>query len=630
MGLRQLSLQKDYRSGQDRIIDDFFRVCLRYSKSYWRAVGYFSSTALESFGTPLAEFIKNDGHIRLVTSVELSQADLEAIENGIPRKVVCTERLQQIIDTDFADGVGDGTVRLARLLELGRLEIQIAVPKNGTGIYHEKIGLFLDEEDFVAFTGSSNESRNALENNRECVDVYTSWESEERATRKLVHFRELWSHQDVGVEVFSFPQALRKKLLRICDRNGRAGTFGGTSGVANKWRHQEKALQLFVASERGVLNMATGTGKTRIALNILRTLFEQDEIDTVIVCAYGNDLLDQWRKEILSIRKLVPNTLRVLRHYREHREIQNFTVDPIDAILLVSHEPVAHVLRRLTGQQGNRTLLIYDEVHALGSPENRRRLRGLSEKIRFRLGLSATPERMYDKEGNDFIANHVGPVLMTFDLDRAIKRGILAPFDYHPLSFELTSSDRERITAIHARRKALEAEGTPMSEIDLWIQLARVHKTSKAKLPVFAEFIEQHKQLLERCIIFVETMEYGKAVLEIVHEHRPDFHTYFSGEDSKTLEKFASGDLECLITCHRLSEGIDIKSLNTVILFASDKARLETIQRIGRCLRVDPNNPQKVASIVDFVRTGSAGSAPNTDEQRREWLEALARVRSTS
>ncbi len=126
-----------------------------------------------------------------------------------------------------------------RLLEMGRLEIQIAIPKTGTGIYHEKIGLFIEGKDFVAFTGSSNESRMAFENNRECVDVYTSWGIPSRAVRKREHFAELWERRDRGVEVFSFPEAARRKLLRVVGEweAGRRQRRHQDS----KWRHQDEA-----------------------------------------------------------------------------------------------------------------------------------------------------------------------------------------------------------------------------------------------------------------------------------------------------------------------------------------------------------------------------------------------------
>lgn len=627
MSLRDIQFQEDYRSGYDNIVEDFFRPALREAQHYWRAVGYFSSSALEAFGSPLGEFINNGGDIRLVTSVELSETDLRAIENGAPREDICAHRLEQIIEDEFADGVGDGTARLARLLEMGRLEVKIAVPKTGSGIYHEKVGLFFDGDDFAAFTGSSNESRNAFENNRECVDVYPSWDSPSRAARKRAHFEALWDRNDEGVEVYSFPEAVRKKLLRVVGE-WEAGRRQRQQ-QDKKWRHQEEAHTAFLAAERGVLNMATGTGKTRTALKILQALFERDEIDTVIVCTDGNDLLDQWYRELLAVRKTMGRNLRVFRQYRDSKELQSFALEPKNALLLVSREPVAMALRQLSTQEGRRTLLVHDEVHGLGSPGNRTRLAGLSDSVRFRLGLSATPEREYDQDGNAFIEDHIGPVLkgVEFGLKEAIERGILAPFDYYPLDFELTDADRERIAGIYRKRKAREAAGNPMSDTELWIDIARVYKTSEAKLPVFADFIDGHQDLLKRCIVFTETMEYGSLVLEIVHKYRPDFHTYFSGEDAETLRKFARGELECLITCHRISEGIDIKSLNTVILFSSERARLETIQRIGRCLRTNPDNPEKIANIVDFIRDGSEGDDLNADEERRDWLSELAAVR---
>lgn len=624
MSLRDFEFQKDYRSGYDNIVDDFFRPSLARSKAYWRAVGYFSSSALESFGAPLGEFIRNGGHIRLVTSIELSLADVNAIENGTPRKNICFERLEQIIDSDFADGVGDGTSRLLRLLEIGRLEIQIAVPKHGTGIYHEKVGLFFDEHDFVAFTGSSNESRNAFENNRECVDVYPAWTSPDRARRKKAHFKELWEHTDRGVEVYTFPDAMSQKLLRRCsewevDRRQRNREF-------NKWRHQDIAQEKFLVAERGILNMATGTGKTRTAINILRTLYERDSIDTVIISTNGNDLLDQWYRELLAQRKQIG--ARVFRHYATYRDVQDFLLELERAILLVSRKTLAVALRQLSVEKAHRTLLIHDEVHGLGSRANRDQLCGLSDNVRFRLGLSATPEREYDEEGSEFLLNNVGSELMRFDLANAIKREILAPFNYFPLQYELTTDDKQRIRNVFTRRSARAAEGNPMSDEEIWIEIAKVYKTASAKLPIFEDFIRRNQHLLERCIIFVETQAFGHEVLELIHTYRSDFHTYFSGEESETLKRFAYGDLECLITCHRLSEGIDIRSLNSVVLFSSARARLETIQRMGRCLRTDPKCPGKFANVVDFICQSDIGDAQNADRDRAEWLTALSTVRA--
>ena len=629
MSLRDIAYREDYLSGYDDIVEDFFRPSLRNARDYWRAVGYFSSSAFEALGSTLSDFIKRDGRIRLVTSVEFSADDLKAIESGIAKQEICAQRVDRIIDEEFADGAMDGSLRLIRLLELDSLEIRIAVPKTGTGIYHEKIGIFLNGRDYVAFTGSSNESLNAFANNRECIDVYTSWDSAVRASRKRKHFETLWAHRDKGVEVYGFPEAAKKKLLRISERNRPSPQLLLQDP---KWRHQQEALDTFLVAERGVLDMATGTGKTRTALMILQELFKRRDINTVVVCAKGNDLLDQWNRELLIAREAVGRDIRVWQHYGDHRDLQEFKLEPANSVLVVSRDPTARIpaasaLRHLTADQSARTLLIHDEVHGLGSPDCRERLDGLSNRIRFRLGLSATPQREYDEDGNAFIDDHIGPVIMSFGLEDAIKRGVLAPFDYHPLPFALTDADRERRFKLFSRRKASEEAGQPMSKTDFLISLANIYKNSEAKLPAFSKFIADRQDLLRRCIVFVPTVEYGNAVLNIVHRYRADFHTYFSGEPPDTLARFARGDLECLITCHRLSEGIDIRSLNSVILFSSDRARLETIQRLGRCLRTDPDDPRKIASVVDFIRDGRGGEEYNADEERRDWLLDLSELR---
>ena len=314
------------------------------------------------------------------------------------------------------------------------------------------------------------------------------------------------------------------------------------------------------------------------------------------------------------------------RNYDTHHEAEWFRLSPASAVFLASRRALPSVLENLDFGVAQRTLLIHDEVHGLGSPSNRTRLHGLSESIRYRLGLSATPEREYDEAGNEFLEEHIGPVIFEFTLQDAIRRGILAPFDYHPLPYEMEDDDRARTQQVYARKAAAKAQGEPMTDAEVWMALAHVHKTSRAKLPAFTSFLETHPELLKRCIVFVETMEYGRSVLEIVHRHRHDFHQYFAAEDSSILERFARGELECLLTCHRLSEGIDIQNLRTVVLFSSARSRLETIQRIGRCLRRDPSDPLKRAAVIDFIRAPE-GDRPNSDTQREGWLQEMSQVR---
>jgi len=643
-------LRTHYRSGSDDLAGDFFKPCLAHCVAYSRAVGYFSSSALATWSHILPEIARGGREvaIRLLASPALSEGDREALRSAATdedrRNLLQRAGDRAVLDAlQFAQDPDDQPLRLrllAWMVAAGHLEIRFAYRNDfdQPGLFHEKIGIFsFPGGATVAFTGSANESLSGHSLNYETLDVFRDWvaHDHERVRVKVRQFEDAWSGDAPGLEVLRLsPDALRQ-VKAIAPADSPIHEEEEASSLDDRarwrWRHQDEAIEEFLSVERGVLEMATGTGKTRTALRICETLLTDKLIDSIIVSADGNDLLDQWYQQLLSLATS-GRSFRIARHYSSHHEREYFTLDPSHSILLTSRYALPAALRAVSPAQAHRTILIHDEVHRLGSPANRKELAGLSDHVRFRLGLSATPEREYDQEGTVFVEQHVGPVCYRFGLADAIRRNILSPFNYYPLEYEPDDNDRERTRQVYKRAAAREHSGQPMSKEEIWTELARVHKTSLAKLPVFESFIEQRRDLLERCIIFVETQEYGEAVLRIVHRLRHDFHTYFSGEDSGVLRRFAHGDLECLLTCHRLSEGIDIQDLRTVLLFSSARARLETIQRMGRCLRVNPDDLTKIANVVDFIRIADIAGVPdddNADQARRDWLNELAAVRPT-
>jgi superfamily II DNA or RNA helicase len=258
----------------------------------------------------------------------------------------------------------------------------------------------------------------------------------------------------------------------------------------------------------------------------------------------------------------------------------------------------------------------------------RRAVAGQHHTFGYRLGLSATPERPYDTEGDRFITEEIGPTIFRFPLEAAIKRGVLCEFDYVPLEYHLTDDDRARLKQIYARQAARAHTGNPMSEEELWIELARVYKTAEMKPVVFNRNLQRDDSVLENCILFVETMAYGNRLLEIIHPYTHLYRTYYADDERTHLVEFSKGAIDCLVTCHKISQGIDIPLLKNVVLFSAARSKLETIQRIGRCLRVDPANPNKRARVIDFVRPDDEDEEiPNADQERRDWLHQLSLCR---
>ena len=131
---------------------------------------------------------------------------------------------------------------------------------------------------------------------------------------------------------------------------------------------------------------------------------------------------------------------------------------------------------------------------------------------------------------------------------------------------------------------------------------------------------------LERCLLFVEDQSFGRDITKkLAEEHQIyQFKEFFQGEDMGTLDKFANGNLDLLIACRRISEGVDIQTVDTVVLFSSNASKLETIQRIGRALRTSPDNPGKRAEIIDFIFDDGENGI---DNRRKEWLEEISKTR---
>ena len=292
MSLRDITLKTEYRTLKDNIAKDFYIPALKQSISYKRAVGFFSSTILAMITDGLYELYQNGGYIQILASPRLSDEDIEAIRLGYENRDIVIKNAVVRELRDYEDfKTRDRLNLLACLIAEGRLDFEIVEPMltNGSGMYHEKVGIITDEDgNIVAFSGSMNESSNAVENNYESFDVFCSWKTadEERVMSKVEAFNRLWEDQEENVKVFKFPEVKElfitkyqtddKCLLKEKDYSAVAESkvkYGGGVEVGNSIFVKPKWLQLYdyqlqavnnwqKHNYRGIFDMATGTGKT--------------------------------------------------------------------------------------------------------------------------------------------------------------------------------------------------------------------------------------------------------------------------------------------------------------------------------------------------------------------------------
>ena len=624
MSLRELSLQYEYRSDGANLVKDFYTPCLRNATRYCRAVAYFTSNSLALNVNGLSSFIRRGGQINLVTGPKLMSDDIEAIRHGYEAK---EQNIDSTLDCDFEQISHDRLMLLAWLIANGHLDIKIACPSDSTtlhpyAVYHEKTGVFLDENNnAVAFSGSSNETVGGLLNNFESIDVHLSWDDrQERVQQKIDNFKRLWDNNTDKLEVIDFLNALAAELLvrQIVYETGQVEAIDKPEVIEHiipylpkdivLRKYQSEAIDAWFENGcLGIWEMATGTGKTITALSALSKLRqEKKHLFAVIACPYQH-LVDQWSEEagkfgfepILAYK----SSAVWVNHLNTALVRYNYGVRDVVCTITTQTTFTSETMRKLLSKLKRGAVLVADEVHHLGAERSRKKL---TDIFNFRLGLSATPNRWFDESGTTALRNYFGDTVYEFSLDKAIKMGYLCPYYYHPHLVELTEDEFEEYERLTEKISKLyhQVESVEISEVleRLLIKRATLLNRAENKLTKLAELLTDKTDSLHHTLFYcapgriTPVLELlttlGLRVAKFTAEESAD-------ERQELLKMFASGHLQALVAMRCLDEGVDVPSTQTAYILASSSNPKEFIQRRGRILRQSPGKEH--ADIHDLI-----------------------------
>ena len=644
--LRAINLAHDYRSDRSNLIDEFYVPCLAESVEYWRAVGYFTSHGLALAGKGLAAFVSNGGTMRLVASPLLEPNDIEAIRLGYESREGI---LQRSAERQFSDAVVESLTENSRrrleciawMIGEGRLDIKLAVPSKdllgqGQAIYHEKMGVFLDtEESAVAFTGSPNETVGGLANNFESLEVYVSWDDpHDRVARKKSDFMRLWSNLTPQLTVLEFPEAAKRQLLRFrpsepptLDRSPHfiQRTSGFPSTPDTPPDVQLRAYQIeacdawFQAKGRGVLAMATGSGKTITSLAAAVRLFkEQERLFVVVACPFQH-LVDQWfdNADDFGLRPIRAYQSRNSWEAAVNSRILDYNLGNRSFVMLITTHATlsSDAMQASLARVSSPALLVADEMHHLGAEHGRFSLPPLFE---YRMGLSATPDRWFDEEGTQSLRDYFGETVSEFTLADAIAQGFLTEYYYHPHLVELTIDEMEKYEEFTRRIARLynaspESRNSELREA-LLRQRADILNKAHNKLEKLNELL-QGKRNLHHALFYCAPGQIDEVLSLLGNGLGLRVHKFTAEESTeerrRLLEDFSEGRLQALAAMRCLDEGVDVPSTQVAYILASTSNPREFIQRRGRVLRKSPGKREAVIHdlvalpSVDPNRTGS-------------------------
>ena len=618
-----LDLKTEYRSIKEDPWREFYRPCLLNATRYKRAVGYFRSTVYNVIGSSIVEFARRGGRTAVICSPELSEEDIDSIARGYARKIELVGKvLSQQIDALLAsEETAFNTRVLATLVSVGALEIKVAVRTDKRGLYHEKIGVFSDGVDnAVSFKGSANETWSGWhrQGNFESIEVFCSWRGgleAERVKKHAAHFDSLWAENDPDIEVFSFPEDavvhLKKAAFDDLDAVGSRG-IPAPDKRRTPLPHQRAAVDSWLSQgARGILEHATGSGKTFTALMAIRQHVERG--NSVLVVVPSRLLLDQWASEI---KDELPEAALLLagggnNTWRAPHRLKGMTgADTAHRgrIVLATMRTASMDAFREAVIDGDHLLLVADEVHQIGSPQNARIMR---LDAGARLGLSATPVRYGDPEGTGRIFDYFGGVVPPpMTLVDAIEAGRLVPYEYfpHPLNLTLEEADEwrsytEKIRRAVAWQKPNAAGVRSLSEQAkmLLIQRSRIAKKASAKVQLACTVVRKCFEKGQGWLVYCEDVDQLSRVLAALRQEGMDpveYHSKMEGDRAATMSWFRSfGGILVSIRC--LDEGVDIPDVSHALILASSQNPRQFIQRRGRVLRRAPG--KSIAIVYDAI-----------------------------
>lgn len=662
MSLRDHEIKNEYRSLLDNVVRDFYIPLLSNAVTYKRSVGFFSSTSLIEISKGIAALARNGGYIQLVASPYLTDEDIEAIKSGYEKRETIVERalLRQLSDdiNDYYDM--ERLNLLANLIADQVLDIRIAYTEdtNGLGMYHEKLGLIEDiDNNVVAFSGSMNETRTAMVNNYETIDVFCNWNSEsdaERVRLKQNAFESIWYNCEPSITVVEFSEVTKTLIEKYRKKEPNyfidEEQFKGIVEQAPKksctngpmippdiklYDYQLEAIDAWQNNNfKGILDMATGTGKTLTGLGAVTRLSDSldGKLAVVIVCPYQH-LVEQWVEDIVkfNIRPIVAYSKSPQKDWKKKlsRAIKHQVILPSEkffCIVTTNHTFASDFVQDELAKVKAPILLVADEAHNLGTE---RFLALLDEKYEYRLALSATLERHFDEGGTLGLQAYFGKKCIEYDLERAINEGKLTPYKYYPILTVLNEEELETFTdlSIDILKHIIETKSGKIKLDDfgsmLAIKRARLIAGAQNKIEVLRSVIEPFKEsyyMLVYCgAAKIESFENDASQKEMESVRQIEAITKMLGlelgmnvakftadeniyERNSIKEHFQNGkDLQAIVAIKCLDEGVNIPAIQKAFILASTTNPKEYIQRRGRVLRRSSETGKEYAEIYDFI-----------------------------
>jgi len=363
--------------------------------------------------------------------------------------------------------------------------------------------------------------------------------------------------------------------------------------------------------DRILLVMATGTGKTYTAFQIIWRLWKSGRVKRVLYLADRNILIDQ--------------TI-----YNDFKPFEGVITKVKSRTLDSSYEIHMALYQQLIGQDGERIfgefkpdffdLIIIDEAHRGSAKEDsqwRQILDYFSTAIQ--IGMTATPKETKIVSNIDYF----GEPIYTYSLKQGIQDGFLAPYKVLRIGLNV---DLEGFRPYKGQTdiKGNEIEDREYNTKDYDRNLVIDERTKEVAKRV-TEFLKLNDRYMKTIVFCVDIEHANRMRMALIQENNdivkdnPNYIMKITGDDAEgkaQLDNFIAVNSKfptIAVTSELLSTGVDAKMCKLISVDKEINSPIMFKQILGRGTRIREEDGKTYFTFMDFRNVSRLFSDPEFD-----------------
>lgn len=439
------------------------------------------------------------------------------------------------------------------------------------------------------------------------------------------------------VQGFFSPDDL-ENLLYLRENQTPLSAAPASPDIINRGYQLEAVRRVAEAFEQGkrkaLLVMATGTGKTRVAMALTDVFLRSNQARRILFVADRDALVSQAISE--GFEQYISD--------EPCARIFSYDIDKTKRLYAVTLQTLSNCFRQFT--PGFFDLIIFDEVHRSIFNKWNEVLQYFDGRM---IGLTATPAAFIDR--NTFLEFECYDAKPTFlyGYEEAVRDGYLVDFELYAAQTRFQRKGIKGVDLTEEERNSLIEQGLDPDEIDYSGTDLEKRVSNKDTLRRQWQEVmdtcrrDEGGQLPGKTIVFAMTQEHALRLADVFGQMFPQFPglaqviTYKSNWKGKLIEDFKKESFPRIaISVDMLETGVNVPEAVNLVFMRPVQSRIKLEQMIGRGTRTHaacthpawlPNGQKEDFLVIDFWENNFAKTPQEEPAQSLPVLVALFNTR---